>query len=110
MNRITITFLTSLLLLTSCGPIVLKKDLDAANEVNDSLRIMQAEVEQEMNMYLKSINEIQLTMEEIKQKEQILTMKKVSEDLTAPDMQQINDDLKSLGKLLEDNRRELQKL
>lgn len=110
MKRITFAFLTSLLILTSCGPIVLKKELDAANEVNDSLRIMQAAVEQEMNMYLKAINEIQTTMEEIKQKEQILTMKKADEDLTASDMQLINEDLKSLGKMLEDNRNELQKL
>ena len=110
MKRITFAFLTSLLILTSCGPIVLKKELDAANEVNDSLRIMQAAVEQEMNMYLKAINEIQTTMEEIKQKEQILTMKKADEDLNASDMQLINEDLKSLGKMLEDNRNELQKL
>lgn len=110
MNRITFVFLTGLLLLTSCGPIVLKKDLDAANEVNDSLRVIQAEVEREMNMYLKAINDIQTTIEEIKQKQQILTVKKASEDLTASDMQQINDDLKSLGTLLEDNRKELQKL
>ena len=110
MKRITFAFLTSLLILTSCGPIVLKKELDAANEVNDSLRIMQAAVEQEMNMYLKAINEIQTTMEEIKQKEQILTMKKADEDLTASDMQLINEDLKSLGNMLEDNRNELQKL
>ncbi|MBO5961021.1 MAG: hypothetical protein J6P99_04215, partial [Paludibacteraceae bacterium] len=39
-----------------------------------------------------------------------LTMKKASEDLTASDMQLINEDLKSLGQLLEDNRKELQKL
>ena len=110
MNRITFVFLTGLLLLTSCGPIVLKKDLDAANEVNDSLRVIQAEVEREMNMYLRAINDIQTTIEEIKQKQQILTVKKASEDLTASDMQQINDDLKSLGTLLEDNRKELQKL
>lgn len=110
MNRITFVFLTGLLLLTSCGPIVLKKDLDAANEVNDSLRVIQAEVEREMNMYLKAINDIQTTIEEIKQKQQILTVKKASEDLTASDMQQINDDLKCLGTLLEDNRKELQKL
>jgi len=110
MNRITFVFLTGLLLLTSCGPIVLKKDLDAANEVNDSLRVIQAEVEREMNMYLRAINDIQTTIEEIKQKQQILTVKKASEDLTASDMQQINDDLKSLGTLLEDNRIELQKL
>jgi len=110
MNRITFVFLTGLLLLTSCGPIVLKKDLDAANEVNDSLRVIQAEVEREMNMYLRAINDIQTTIEEIKQKQQILTVKKASEDLTESDMQQINDDLKSLGTLLEDNRIELQKL
>lgn len=110
MNKILVVGLLTLLMLASCGPIVLKKDLNAAQEVNDSLRVMQAAMEQEMNTYLRAINEIQSTMENIKKKEQILTMKKTSEDLTTSDMQQINKDLEALAKLLEENRKELQQL
>lgn len=110
MKKIVSICFVGLCLLTSCGPIVLKKDLDEANERNDSLRIMHEEVEREMNMYLKAINEIQTTMEEIKQKQQILTIKKTSQDLTESDLQQLNSDLQNLSELLEDNRKELQKL
>lgn len=110
MKKLFFPFVALVFFMTSCSQFTSKKEYDAVKAENDSLRMAQEQVEQEMNQYMKAINSVQENLEAIKQSEKILTMKKMSKDLSPSDVEQINSDLRDLAELLKKNREELQNL
>lgn len=110
MKKLFFPFVAIMFTITSCSQFTSKKEYDAVKAENDSLRMVQKQVEQEMNQYMSAINSVQENLETIKQSEKILTMKKMSKDLSASDIEQINKDLKDLADLLKKNKEELQTL
>ena len=89
----------------SCGES--KEEIRLKNQV-DSLMGITSEDQVVMNEYLKAFNEIQMNLNEIKEKESIITTKTVGDvELEDTDVEAINNDILAIYELMQENKKKL---
>lgn len=107
-----IFFLTTLLLtfiiFTGCGD---SEEMERLQRENDSLKNTSNESNQKVDEYMLAFNEIQANLNEIKQKEKIIDLNAVnSTEITPAAKEQINNDIKSIYELMQENQQALANL
>lgn len=74
----------------------------------DSLMSITSEDQASINEYLRAFNEIQMNLNEIKEKESIITTKTVGDvELEETDVEAINNDILAIYELMQDNKKKL---
>lgn len=84
-----------------------KEEIRLKNQV-DSLMGITSEDQAVMTEYLKAFNEIQMNLNEIKEKESIITTKTVGDvELEDTDVEAINNDILAIYELMQENKKKL---
>jgi len=84
-----------------------EEEIRLRNQV-DSLMSITSEDQTTMNEYLKAFNEIQMNLNEIKEKESIITTKTVGDvELEDTDVEAINNDILAIYELMQENKKKL---
>ncbi|MCD4794127.1 MAG: hypothetical protein K8R54_12890 [Bacteroidales bacterium] len=98
-------FLLLIPLMFACGES--KEEIRLKSQV-DSLMSITSEDQVTMNEYLKSFNEIQMNLNEIKEKENIITTQTVGDvELEDTDVEAINNDILAIYELMQENKKKL---
>lgn len=108
MKPIFLTFAVLLLLLTSCGK--QSSDYQALKAQNDSLLNAKHKLQDEVDGYFETMNQIEQNIEKIKSTENTISMQPVGQELDDDTRTKINEDLTYLNDLLQSNKEELAKL
>lgn len=108
MKPIFLTFAVLLLLLTSCGK--QSTDYQALKAQNDSLLNAKHKLQDEVDGYFETMNQIEQNIEKIKSTENTISMQPVGQELDDDTRTKINEDLTYLNDLLQSNKEELAKL
>jgi chromosome segregation ATPase len=95
-------------LTVSCGK--QSSDYKKLKAQNDSLLKEKAKLENEVDDYFSSINQIQENLEKIKSTENIISVEPAGEELSQDARTRINDDINYLNELLQTNKDELARL
>ena len=84
-----------------------KEEISLQNQV-DSLMGITSEDQAVLTEYLKAFNEIQMNLNEIKEKESIITTKTVGDvELEDTDVEAINNDILAIYELMQENKKKL---
>src|SRR5690606_23433262 len=76
----------------------------------DSLALVQQRMQQEIESYFATMNQIELNIEKIKKAENIISMQSVTEDTDVDTRNKITDDLAYINEMLRSNREEVDQL
>jgi chromosome segregation ATPase len=110
MKRYFLFLFSILFILSACTN---KKELEALKRQNDSLQNIVKQSDYTVQQYLSAFNEIQENLNKIKQAEHIIniqTAKTENGQLTQDQKQQINQDILTIYKLMEENKQKLAEL
>jgi len=108
MKPIFLTFAVLLLLLTSCGK--QSSDYKALKSQNDSLLNVKHKLQEEVDGYFETMNQIEQNIEKIKSTENTISMQPVGQELDDDTRTKINEDLTYLNDMLQSNKEELARL
>ena len=108
MKPIFLTFAVLLLLLTSCGK--QSSDYKALKSQNDSLLNVKHKLQDEVDGYFETMNQIEQNIEKIKSTENTISMQPVGQELDDDTRTKINEDLTYLNDMLQTNIEELARL
>jgi len=108
MKPIFLTFAVLLLLLTSCGK--QSSDYKALKSQNDSLLNVKHKLQDEVDGYFETMNQIEQNIEKIKSTENTISMQPVGQELDDDTRTKINEDLTYLNDMLQTNKEELARL
>ncbi|HET7732508.1 MAG TPA: hypothetical protein VFK73_01620 [Paludibacter sp.] len=108
MKPIFLTFAVLLLLLTSCGK--QSSDYQALKAQNDSLLNAKHKLQDEVDGYFETMNQIEQNIEKIKSTENTISMQPVGQELDDDTRTKINEDLTYLNDMLQSNKEELARL
>lgn len=98
----------SLLIFTSCG--YKSSEYKALQAQNDSLLRVKHQMQEELDGYFSTMNQIEQNIEKIKETQGILSNQPVGEELDTDARMKINDDLLYLNDMLQANKDELARL
>lgn len=98
----------SLLIFTSCG--YKSSEYKALQAQNDSLLRVKHQMQEELDGYFSTMNQIEQNIEKIKETQGILSTQPVGEELDTDARMKINDDLLYLNEMLQANKDELARL
>ncbi len=98
----------SLLIFTSCG--YKSSEYKALQAQNDSLLRVKHQMQEELDGYFSTMNQIEQNIEKIKETQGILSTQPVGEELDSDARMKINDDLLYLNEMLQANKDELARL
>ncbi|MEA2041708.1 MAG: hypothetical protein U9N85_04060 [Bacteroidota bacterium] len=102
---ITVLLLSSFLFACESEPSEKEQQLQATI---DSLKIVNNQGQKSLNEYVKAINEIQAGLDEIKEKEKILSNRAVGDnEIKEEDVMSINNDIEAIYGLMVENRKKL---
>jgi chromosome segregation ATPase len=96
------------LFMISCGP--RKADYEALKIENDSLRNIKTKLETEVNDYFSVMNQIQESIDEIKNVENIISMQSSGQEFDKDDHTRLKDDITHIINILKNNKQELDNL
>jgi predicted nucleic acid-binding Zn-ribbon protein len=96
------------LLLTSC--ITKPGDYEALQAERDSLARVQQRMQEEIDSYFATMNQIELNIEKIKKAEKVISMQPVGEDTDMDTRSKITDDLAYINEMLRANKEEIERL
>lgn len=108
MNPKIVSFFAFLLVFTSCQ--FKSNNYDALEQERDSLAREKAALQKEMEEYFKTINQIELNIEKIKNAEKLISMQPLDAESSLDTRNKINDDLAFINEMLKVNREEINKL
>jgi len=108
MKPIFLTFAVLLLLLTSCGK--QSSDYKELKSQNDSLLNVKHKLQEEVDGYFETMNQIEQNIEKIKSTENTISMQPVGQELDDDTRTKINEDLTYLNDMLQTNKEELARL
>jgi DNA repair exonuclease SbcCD ATPase subunit len=109
MKNIWLILLSFLFLLPAC---TYQKKIQELERQNDSLRNLVQQSDYNLQKYLSAFNEIQENLNKIKQKENIITVQTtgVEGELSDDVKQQINEDILTIYRLMEENKQKLEQI
>ncbi|MFV0392183.1 MAG: lipoprotein [Paludibacteraceae bacterium] len=110
MKRI-IYILLAVALLTSCSGFGNKKtEVEKLKAENDSLQNAKVLLEQEVNDYFATLNDVQLNIEKIKNAQNVLSFNPLSENSPQDVRKKVNEDMAYIHELIRANQEELENL
>ncbi len=110
MKKVTFLFFSLLILgiLSGCG---YKEEIERLQRQRDSLLNITQTDAATLNEYLAAFNEIQENLNEIKRKENIITLStQQGDELSGSTVDQITEDIQTIYQLLQENRQKLEQL
>ncbi len=108
MKAFITTLLISLFIFSSCG--YKSSDYKALQAQNDSLLRAKGQMQEEIDGYFSSMNQIEQNIEKIKEAQGLLTNQPIGEELDSDARMKISDDLLYLNEMLKANKEELANL
>lgn len=103
-------FTFAILFLASCGGQVKKAEVDRLKAENDSLQNAKIMLEEEVNDYFSTLNEVQQNIEKIKSAQNVLSVKPLSENTPEDVRNKVTEDMNYLNELIRTNQQELDNL
>ncbi len=100
--------LIALSAITSCN--TRQGDYEALQAERDSLALVQQLMQEEMESYFATMNQIELNIEKIKNAEKIISMQSMGSDTDLDTRNKISDDLAYINEMLQANREEIERL
>lgn len=97
------------LFLASCGQ-GKKAEVDRLKSENDSLQNAKIMLEQEVNDYFSTLNEVQQNIEKIKSAQNVLSVKPLSENTPEDVRNKVTEDMNYINELIRTNQQELDNL
>lgn len=98
-------------LLTSCSGLGNKKtEVERLKAENDSLQNAKIALEQEVNDYFATLNDVQLNIEKIKSAQNVLSFNPLSENSPQSARDKVNEDMTYISELIRTNQAELEDL
>lgn len=108
MKAFITTLVVSMLIFSSCG--YKSSEYKALQAQNDSLLRAKSQMQEEIDGYFTSMNQIEQNIEKIKETQGVLTNQPIGEELDTDARMKINDDLLYLNQMLKANKDELANL
>lgn len=108
MKAFITTLIISLFFFSSCG--YKSSEYKALQAQNDSLLRAKGQMQEEIDGYFTSMNQIEQNIEKIKEAQGLLTNQPIGEELDSDARMKINDDLLYLNEMLKANKEELANL
>ncbi len=96
-------------ILVSCGQ-GKKTEVDRLKAENDSLQNAKIMLEQEVNDYFSTLNEVQQNIEKIKSAQNVLSVRPLSENAPADVRNKVTEDMNYINELIKTNQQELDNL
>ncbi|MDD3077691.1 MAG: hypothetical protein PHH37_01130 [Paludibacter sp.] len=104
----SIIFISVLIILSSCGQH--SSEYKSLKAQNDSLMQAKHKMQEELDGYFSTMNQIEQNIEKIKDTQGIITTENANEELDSDARAKINDDLNYLNEMLKANKEELANL
>lgn len=109
-KHIIIPLLAVFVLFTSCDFHSSKKQVEDLKARNDSLIEAQSKMEQEVNDYFSTMNEIQASIDKIKEVQGDISVQPLSENTPEDVREKVTEDMSYLNEMIKTNREELDNL
>lgn len=102
-------FLAIILVLASCNQ-GKKAEVERLKSENDSLQHAKIMLEQEVNDYFSTLNEVQQNIEKIKSAQNVLSVRPLSENTPADVRNKVTEDMAFINEMIRTNQQELENL
>ena len=99
----------AILLLASCGK-QQNSEVERLKTENDSLQNSRLQLEQEVNDYFATLNDIQQNIEKIKDAQNVISVRPLSENTPRDVRNKVSGDMAYINELIKDNKEELEKM
>lgn len=96
------------LVMTGCN--TKTQDYEALQAERDSLARVQQRMQEEIDSYFATMNQIELNIEKIKKAEKVISMQPIGEDTDMETRSKITDDLAYINEMLRANKEEIERL
>lgn len=96
------------LVMTGCN--TKTQDYEALQAERDSLARVQQRMQEEIDSYFATMNQIELNIEKIKKAEKVISMQPIGEDTDMDTRSKITDDLAYINEMLRANKEEIERL
>ncbi|MDX9748471.1 MAG: hypothetical protein RBT57_08230 [Paludibacter sp.] len=96
------------LLMSGCN--TKTQDYEALQAERDSLALVQERMQEEIDSYFATMNQIELNIEKIKKAEKVISMQPIGEDTDMDTRSKITDDLAYINEMLRANKEEIERL
>jgi len=96
------------LLMSGCN--TKTQDYEALQAERDSLARVQQRMQEEIDSYFATMNQIELNIEKIKKAEKVISMQPIGEDTDMDTRSKITDDLAYINEMLRANKEEIERL
>lgn len=103
---LTVAFIA--LLISGCN--TKTQDYEALQAERDSLARVQERMQEEIDSYFATMNQIELNIEKIKKAEKVISMQPIGEDTDMDTRSKITDDLAYINEMLRANKEEIERL
>lgn len=107
MKKLLIAFMI-LPLFTACS--FMTSEVQELRSENDSLRLVKSQIEREVNMYLKTMNEIEQNLDRVKELEGYLSLQSNKEGVEIDQTERINKNIALVTEIVQKNQAEIDRL
>ena len=109
MKNYFILITAAILLLASCGK-QQNSEVERLKAENDSLQNSRLQLEQEVNDYFATLNDIQQNIEKIKDAQNVISVRPLSENTPRDVRNKVSEDMAYINELIKVNKEELEKM
>ena len=109
MKNYFILITAAILLLASCGK-QQNNEVERLKAENDSLQNSRLQLEQEVNDYFATLNDIQQNIEKIKDAQNVISVRPLSENTPRDVRNKVSEDMAYINELIKVNKEELEKM
>lgn len=108
-NYIFLIFTAVILLFASCGQ-QKTSEIDRLKAENDSLHSTKLQLEQEVNDYFATLNDVQENIEKIKSAQNVISVQPLSENTPRDVRNKVTEDMAYINELIKVNQEEIEKM